>query len=64
MTVLDTNFGRRSDCEVISAGYDQYVDGELVERVDRLYYAGDCDDERREGLDAQPVGMGIGIEML
>ena len=55
--MMDTNFGRRGSCEVTRVGYDSYVDGEWVERVDEVVYVGDCEGVRREGLDALPVGV-------
>ena len=55
MVMVDTDFGKGSDCEIEHSGYDSYVDGELVERVDRWYYAGDCDGVRKLRLEAGPV---------
>ena len=55
IVMMDTNFGKGSDCEIEHSGYDSYVDGELVERVDRWYYAGDCDGVGKLRLEAQPV---------
>ena len=45
IVMVDTNFGRRASCEVTRVGYDQYVDGEWVERVDEVVYVGDCEGE-------------------
>ena len=36
VVMLDTDFGRRVPCEVTHVGYDSYVDGEWVERVDEV----------------------------
>ena len=40
VVMLDTDFGRRVPCEVTHVGYDSYVDGEWVERVDEVVYVG------------------------
>ena len=55
MVMVDTDFGKGSDCEIEHSGYDSYVDGQLAERVDRWYYVGDCDGVRRLRLEAGPV---------
>ena len=44
--MMDTDFGRRRPCEVTHVGYDSYVDGEWVERVDEVVYVGECEGER------------------
>ena len=49
IVMVDTNFGRRASCEVTRVGYDSYVDGEWVERVDEVVYVGDCEGERGGG---------------
>ena len=49
VVMLDTDFGRRRPGEVTHVGYDQYVDGEWVERVDEVVYVGDCESEDRGG---------------
>ena len=54
IVMMDTNFGRRGSCEVTRVGYDSYVDGEWVERVDEVVYVGDCEGEDRGGA-GEPV---------
>ena len=54
--MVDTNFGRRGSCEVTRVGYDSYVDGEWVERVDEVVYVGDCEGER-DDEGAEPAGI-------
>ena len=56
IVMVDTNFGRRASCEVTRVGYDSYVDGEWVERVDEVVYVGDC-----EGVRGGEVGEPSGI---
>ena len=56
VVMLDTDFGRRVPCEVTNVGYDQYVDGEWVERVDEVVYVGDCEGVRG-GEGAEPAGI-------
>ena len=41
--LFDTDFGRGGTCHAEQSGYDRYVDGEFVERVIEVSYAGDCE---------------------
>ena len=57
IVMMDTDFGKGSDCEVTRVGYDSYVDGEWVERVDEVVYVGDCEGEDRGGdTDKREIG--------
>ena len=57
IVMMDTNFGRRGSCEVTRVGYDSYVDGEWVERVDEVVYVGDCEGVRGGGdTDKREIG--------
>ena len=56
IVMMVTDFGRRGSCEVTRVGYDSYVDGEWVERVDEVVYVGDCEGEDR-GEGAEPAGI-------
>ena len=56
IVMVDTDFGRRGSCEVTRVGYDSYVDGEWVERVDEVVYVGDCEGEDRGGR-GEPAGI-------